>query len=57
MCLPMHPYAKETRLHPIDCSCDHCAPYDLDAHRIAIGFGGLVVVLLIIWLVWIATPA
>jgi hypothetical protein len=44
--------------HPIDCHCSDClGPIVLDMRRITAGLLGLCLVLIILWLVWIATPA
>lgn len=44
--------------HPIDCHCSDClGPIVIDMRRVIAGGIGLCAVLIILWLVWIATPA
>ena len=44
--------------HVLGCTCQHCAPpIVLDARRIVAGTLGLCVVLVWLWLAWIALPA
>jgi len=44
--------------HAMGCTCQRCAPpIVIDARRVVLGFLGLCVVAVWLWLVWIALPA
>lgn len=44
--------------HPIGCVCQRCTPpIVIDMRRATLGFVGLVIVLGLLWLWWIALPA